>query len=159
MSAIDLTPVAATKKRVLPPTYLLVAILAMAALYVLIPWRRVVPWPWSLLGVLPLLAGITLNLVADAAFKKHGTTVKPFAESSSLITTGAFRVCRNPMYLGFVAILTGIATLLGSATPFVVIPVFAVLIDAVFIRTEERMLEARFGDAWRAYRSKVRRWV
>lgn len=47
-----------------------------------------------------------------------GTTVKPFQESTALITDGVFRLSRNPMYLGFVLVLTGIATLLGSLTPW-----------------------------------------
>jgi protein-S-isoprenylcysteine O-methyltransferase Ste14 len=151
--------ISARTRTVLPPTYLLAAIASMTALHVLLPWRRVMPWPWSILGVLPLVAGVALNLLADAAFKKHATTVKPFETSSSLLTSGVFRVCRNPMYLGMVLILTGIAGLEGSVTPWIVVPIFGALIDRVFIRAEERMLAEQFGDAWRVYASEVRRWI
>ena len=51
------------------------------------------------------------------------------------------------MYLGFVLILLGIAVLLGSLTPWLVIPIFVILIDRVFIQTEERMLAEQFGQA------------
>jgi len=147
------------KKRALPPVYLLTAIASMTALHFLTPVTRVVPWPWSILGVLPLAAGIALNVLADAAFKEHATTVKPFQESSFLVTTGVFRVCRHPMYLGFTLILLGLAIAMGSATPFGVVPIFVALMEVVFIRTEERMLDARFGAAWRAYKVSVRRWL
>ena len=63
------------------------------------------------------------------------------------------------MYLGFVLILFGLSLLLGSISPYIVVMVFAILMDVVFIRVEERMLEAKFGDAWKAYKSKVRRWI
>ena len=63
------------------------------------------------------------------------------------------------MYAGMVLILIGIAILMGSLTPYVVIPVFVVLMEIVFIRVEERMLGEKFGGAWSAYREKVRRWI
>jgi protein-S-isoprenylcysteine O-methyltransferase Ste14 len=63
------------------------------------------------------------------------------------------------MYLGMTLILLGIAALLGSTTPFVVVPVFTVLLDRIFIVQEEQMLEATFGDQFRQYRKKVRRWI
>jgi protein-S-isoprenylcysteine O-methyltransferase Ste14 len=63
------------------------------------------------------------------------------------------------MYLGFVLILVGVAIVLGSLAPFVVIPIFAILMDVVFIQVEERMLEQKFGSAWLEYTRKVRRWI
>lgn len=63
------------------------------------------------------------------------------------------------MYLGFVLTLIGIAVLLGSLVAFFVIPVFAVLIDRIFIQVEERMLEAKFDQAWLDYKAQVRRWI
>ena len=78
-------------KRVLPPTYLLVAIVLSLALHFLLPVYKLVPMPWNLLGILPLAAGIALNLSADQAFHQAQTTVKPFDESAALLTTGVFR--------------------------------------------------------------------
>ena len=150
---------AATPGRILPPTYLLAAIVAIGVMHVALPIWRFIPHPWSYLGLLLLVAGLALNGIADAAFKRAGTTVKPFDEPAALVTTGAFRVSRNPMYLGFVLILGGIALLLGSFSPWVVVAVFAVAMDRLFIRHEERALEQRFGAAWSEYRAKVRRWL
>ena len=111
------------------------------------------------MGVIPLALGIGLNLVVDSSFKKHETTVKPLEEPTVLITTGTFRVSRHPMYLGFTFILLGIALLMGSFIPFVVIFIFAIFIDTVFIKYEEIKLEETFGNAWFKYKGKVRRWV
>jgi len=131
----------------------------MMLLHFLMPLYTVTPKPWNIIGIAPLLAGIFLNLVADRSIKKHGTTVKPFEESSTLITTGVFRLCRHPMYLGMVFILTGVAVLLGSLSPFIIIPIFAILMDRVFISAEESMLQSRFGNEWTRYKSTVRRWL
>ena len=146
-------------RRLLPPSFLYAAIVLMAVLHFALPVAAVIGYPWNLLGVAPLALGIALNLVADTAFKRHGTTVKPFEESTALITTGVFRISRHPMYLGMVLMLLGLAVLLGSATPFLVVVAFPFLMELVFVRTEERMLEETFGPAWLAYRHRVRRWI
>lgn len=116
-------------------------------------------YPWNLVGLIPLAAGVALNLLADAAFKKAHTTVKPFQKSSALITKGVFSISRHPMYLGLVLILLGLAVLMGSLSPLIVIIVFAVLMEQVFIRTEEKMLGNQFGPTWNAYKNKVRKWI
>jgi len=146
-------------RSVLPPTYLLVALVLMALLHFLVPIVKFVPIPWNLLGIVPLAAGIALNLLADRDFHRAETTVKPFETSSALVTTGVFRITRNPMYLGYVLILLGVGLLLRSATPFLVIPVFGLFMARVFIGEEERMLEETFGAAWQSYARQVRRWI
>ena len=147
------------KRGPMPPAYLLAAIVAMLALHLTLPGMNVVPFPWNFLGIVPFVIGLALNLTADLAFKKHGTTVKLFEESSALVTGGVFRVSRNPMYLGFVLVLLGIGVFMGSLVPLGVVPVFAVVMQCVFITAEEKMLEETFGERWLAYRSKVRRWM
>jgi protein-S-isoprenylcysteine O-methyltransferase Ste14 len=146
-------------RKVLPTTYLLIAIVAMAALHLLVPVIQVIPIPWNISGIVPIVGGVVINLIADSAFRQVKTTVKPFAESTALVTSGAFRISRNPMYLGFVLILLGIAIILGSLGPFVVIPTFAVLMDRIFIQVEESTLEDKFGQAWLDYTANVRRWI
>jgi len=146
-------------KKVLPPTYLLVSIVVMVALHFLFPVTEVIPLPWNVLGIVPLASGIAINIIADNAFRKVKTAVKPFEESSALVTSGVYRISRHPMYLGNVLILIGVAVMVGSLTPYVVIPIFVVLIEKVFIKVEERMLEEKFGQAWLEYKDKVRRWI
>lgn len=147
------------KKHVLPPTFLFISIAAMLLLHFLVPVSIYVVFPWNLLGLFPLIAGIAFNLIADSKFKSEQTTVKPFEKSSKLITTGVFRVSRHPMYLGMVLILLGIAILLGSLTPLIVVTIFSILMELVFVRTEERMLEDQFGSTWNTYKNRVRKWI
>ena len=146
-------------KQVLPPTYLLVALLDMVAVHFGRPVMKIIPAFWNLIGIIPVICGVALNLSADGAFRKVGTTVKPFQESTTLVTTGAYRISRHPMYLGYILILLGMGVLLRSLTPFFVIPVFAVLMEVMFIGIEERMLQEAFGEAWVAYKDAVRRWI
>ena len=147
------------RKPVLPPTYLWTAMIIMLALHFAFPVKRIIPFPWDLLGALPLALGAALNIIADKAFRDAKTTVKPFQESAVLVTDGVYRISRHPMYLGFVLILLGLAVLLGSLTPFFVVPIFAVVMDRVFIVVEERMLAEQFGRVWLDYKAKVRRWM
>ena len=137
---------------------MLIAIIAMLILNFTFPVAWIVPTIWNLIGIVFLVSGITLNLIADNSFKQAETTVKPYQESSCLVTSGAYKISRNPMYLGMVLILTGIALLLRSLSPFLMIIPFAVLIDQIYIRAEERMLAETFGAKWRAYKAKTRRW-
>jgi protein-S-isoprenylcysteine O-methyltransferase Ste14 len=146
-------------KKVLPPTYVLIAIVIMVVLHFLFPVTAIIALPWNVIGLLPLLLGIGINIMADSALRKAKTTVKPFEESSALVTSGVYRISRHPMYFGFVLILIGVAVIMGTLMPFLVIPVFAILIDTVFIRVEERMLEDKFGRAWLDYKRRVRRWI
>jgi protein-S-isoprenylcysteine O-methyltransferase Ste14 len=147
------------ERKVLPPTYLFVAIVIMVVLHFLLPGVKIIAYPWNLLGIIPLVLGIAMNLIADRAFKKVGTTVKPYEESTTLITEGVFLVSRHPMYVGFVLILLGIAIFMGSLTPYAIIIIFAILMDKMFIRVEEKMLEETFGEVWLEYKKKVRRWI
>ena len=143
----------------LPPAYFFLAIALMAGLHWLWPIVRWIPTPWNVVGALPLLGGVVLAVMGNRLFHKHGTPLHPFAEASTLVVGGPFRYSRNPMYLGMALALIGIAALLGSLTPWLVIPPFIGIIDQLFIRKEERALEQRFGEAYAAYRQKVRRWM
>jgi len=143
----------------LPPFWLALHLLGMIAVHFVLPLERWIEAPWNLVGVPLLLAGIGLALWCDRLFRKHKTTIKPFQESSALLTQGPYRLSRNPIYLGMVLILIGTDTLLGTLGPAFLIPVFALRIDRGFIRREEAMLEQRFGSAYLDYARRVRRWI
>lgn len=146
-------------KKLLPPTYFLGAIILAVLLHFLLPLHQFLGFPWRLLGLVPVLLGIVLNVLAERAFKRRNTPVKPFEKSRVLITDGVFGLTRNPMYLGMALILLGIAILLGSATPFSAVLALAAIFECFFIRPEEQMLEERFGDRFRQYRGRVRKWI
>jgi protein-S-isoprenylcysteine O-methyltransferase Ste14 len=152
------TPSGTEWKPLLPPTYFLASIIVMVGLDILLPGARVLSFPLTLAGLAPMIVGGALNVAADRAFKRNKTTVKPFEVSTSLVTEGVFRVSRNPMYLGMILILLGIALLLGALTPFVACAAFALLMRERFVRVEERMLAEQLGPEWRRYSGQVRRW-
>jgi protein-S-isoprenylcysteine O-methyltransferase Ste14 len=148
-----------SRPRVLPPVYFYLSLAGMIVLHLLFPIMKIIPSPWNAIGVIFLLSGILLSLLGDGIFHQVGTTIMPFEESSSLVTRGVFRLSRNPMYLGFALLLAGAAFLLGSLTPFLVIPLFMLLIEKRFITIEERMLTTKFGQAYIDYQDGVRRWI
>ena len=145
--------------RVLPPVYFLMAIIIMVSLHFFAPITVVVTSPWNLLGVLPAGVALIIMLYAAYSFKRAQTTIKPFQESSALVTRGVYTFTRNPMYLSMALILAGIATWLGSVTSWLVILPFIFLISRVFIQTEEKMLAETFGSDYEEYRLRVRRWI
>jgi protein-S-isoprenylcysteine O-methyltransferase Ste14 len=148
-----------SKPKAMPPTYFLIALLAIPLLHFFLPLMKIIPPPWNLLGILIILVGIAMELAADRLFHQAGTTVTPYDESQALIARGVFRVSRNPMYLGFALILFGAAVLFETLAPFLVVPVFMVLIERRFIWVEEMMLEHTFGPAYLDFKMKVRRWI
>jgi len=147
------------KRKPLPPSYFLLSIALIGITHFTLPIAILIYFPWNLTGCVLLAFGIYLNLAADKQMKQRQTTVKPFENSSYLIEDGIFAITRNPMYLGMAAILTGIAILLGSLTPFIVCFFFSYAIYHIFIRAEEKMLEKVFGQQWLNYKKKVRCWL
>jgi len=147
------------KRRILPPIWFLFSLLTMLALHFLWSGAQVVPSPYNWFGIALLALGIAISLSASNRFRRAGTPVVPFERSTTLVTGGAFRYTRNPMYLGLVVTLTGTAILFGTLTPWLVIPVFVWLIVTHFIRGEERFLEDIFGGEYLAYKNRVRRWL
>lgn len=105
--------------------------------------------------------GACFDLAGLVSFRKAHTTVNPLTpqRSVTVVTTGAYRFTRNPMYLGLVLILLGLAVYLGSAWALAGPLVFAAYITRFQIVPEERILGRRFGAAYAAYRARVRRWL
>lgn len=147
------------KKCVLPPTYLLITIIVMIGLHFIFPIYRFQSVLLRLLGLIPVGLGVWTNLKADNLFKKHQTTVKPNLMPAALVDEGVYRISRNPMYLGFGAIMLGLALLLGSASPFIAAGLCIFLLDRNFIQLEEKHMAQQFGEDWLAYKKRVRRWI
>ena len=142
----------------LPPFWFLLAVLAQFAL----AWQASTssaPLALALLGYVLLFGGIALVLAAAQRFHKWQTPIKPFQQPAHCITDGVFRYSRNPLYLGEVLMLLGLAALLGTWSALLPVPIFAAIIQWRFILPEERILEKRFGEPYRRYRSRARRWI
>lgn len=120
-------------------------------------------WDWGAatrpLGWLLAGAGLALFAWTLATFRRHRTTVNPYKAASSLCTGGPFRFSRNPIYVGDWFILAGVSLLLETAWPLLFAPLVWALLRYGVIRHEEAHLETVFGDAYRAYKTRVRRWL
>lgn len=147
------------KRRIVPPVYLLLTLLAMWAMHQWLPLLQWISRPWSWAGLLPVALGLGTTITAALSFKRAGTPIVPFEKSTALVTGGLFRYSRNPMYLGMVLLLIGSGILFGSAGALLPIPLFVWIIAASFIRGEERFMEELFGAEYLAYKQKVRRWL
>ncbi len=145
--------------RVPPPLVMLLCGLAGWALDGLLPgWALPVP-VWLAVSILAL--GLLLNLLPKWTFGRVRTTVNPLRPASTtvLVTGGLYRYSRNPMYLGQALVLLGALLLLRNALPLLVVPLFVAWITRLQIVPEERVLAARFGARYEAFRSQVRRWL
>jgi protein-S-isoprenylcysteine O-methyltransferase Ste14 len=113
---------------------------------------------WSL-GSVFILSGVALAVSFIRAFRQAGTPVNPGEPATALATTGPYRLSRNPGYLGMVSAYAGIAVLSGTVWVLASLVPVLLLIDRGVIRREERHLERRFGDDYRNYKSRTRRWI
>ncbi|KAG1467478.1 hypothetical protein G6F57_012994 [Rhizopus arrhizus] len=118
------------------------------------------PMPALLAGALVTL-GVTLNLLPKLAFRRARTTVNPLrpSASSALVTHGVYRYTRNPMYLGQAIVLTGAVLYLQNPVAWLAVPLFVLYIPRLQIVPEERVLSARFPEAYALFRQRVRRWL
>ena len=110
-------------------------------------------------GVPFVVAGAALALAAVTAVVRHRTTIVPHHEVSALVTTGAYRISRNPMYTALAIAYLGSALLVGSWWPLATLPFALLAVRRVVIEPEERYLAGRFGQAYADYRARVRRWL
>jgi protein-S-isoprenylcysteine O-methyltransferase Ste14 len=142
-----------------PPVYALVALLVMGAFHLGFPIARFLSAPYHYAGLVLMALAVTLILWAALHFRRARTAIVPFKPVTALVTSGPYRLSRNPMYVGMAGFLLGAAVFLGSVTPFIVLPSFVGLIRERFILAEEAMLERAFGAIYLDYKIKVRRWL
>jgi protein-S-isoprenylcysteine O-methyltransferase Ste14 len=119
----------------------------------------VLPPPWAhAFGPLFTVLGL-VGLPAVLAFRQAGTRPEPWRPTTALVTTGPYRFTRNPMYLGFTLLFLGIALWVNTLWPLLALPFILPTIHYGVVIREEAYMERRFGDAYRAYRNRVRRWL
>ena len=143
-----------------PPVLLAVAIVAALAL------GRVYPLAWTGLDDRPAraigyglgIAGIGLMAWGLGTLVRGRTNVWPHRQADQLVTAGPFRIWRNPIYMGEVLILLGLAQITYNIWFAILAPVFALAVYKLAILPEEGHLEARFGDTYVDYKGRTRRW-
>jgi protein-S-isoprenylcysteine O-methyltransferase Ste14 len=145
--------------RIPPPGFFLAGIILMLLLNSYAPLGRWLDYPWRYLGIILIAAGFCLGLGCGIFFRKLGTNPRPGAKATLIVTKGPFRITRNPMYLSLNIILIGMAILLGTYTPLIVIPVFFFFVHTQFVLKEERLMEEWFGEPYLEYKRKTPRWL
>lgn len=111
------------------------------------------------LGLILVAGGIGLSFFAAALFQARETTRKPYGEPSAFVSQAPYTFTRNPMYLGLAAALLGFAIFFGSIAMAAAPLIFVAAIDRLVIPGEEAAMERRFGEPYREYKSRVRRWL
>ena len=121
-------------------------------------------WPFVLRAgaALTLLAvGLVVSTAGVVSFRRARTTINPTRPmaTSALVSSGIYRITRNPMYLGLLLELLGWAAFLANPLALLLVPAFVLYINRFQIKPEERTLSALFGGEYGAYQERVRRWL
>ena len=148
------------KIKALMPDGYFVILLAMSILFdSIFPIVKIIFYPYSLIGIILIIIGLSLTFVANFILLKKKTSIKPLEKPSELIISGPFKFSRNPIYLGMALILFGVEIVLGWLSPFLFPIMFVIIINKSFIPIEENNLEKLFGGKYLNYKKRVRRWI
>ncbi|MDA0367399.1 MAG: isoprenylcysteine carboxylmethyltransferase family protein [Proteobacteria bacterium] len=145
--------------RVIPPVIFLAAIFAGAALDSVLPIDLIPGRMRITLGPILVVASIAVMPWVLRGFKRAKTPFDTRRAATTLITHGVFRFSRNPGYLALIGLCLGVAVIMDSVWMLATIALATVYLDRVVIAAEERHLAARFGDPYRQYKARVRRWI
>lgn len=112
-----------------------------------------------LVGIIFVALGLTLTIFSAHAFHRAGTNVVPGQSATALVTTGPYKVTRNPIYIGFVLVYFGFALVLTSLWILILLAPVLMILQRGVVLPEEAYLEHKFGDAYRRYQARVPRWL
>jgi protein-S-isoprenylcysteine O-methyltransferase Ste14 len=153
--------VSALELKVPPVALVLILGVAMWLVSAYLPWLGFT-LPWSSVVAVALIGlGVIVSFAGVVAFRKAKTTVNPAKPSatSAMVSSGVYRLSRNPMYVGLLFALTGWAAFLSHTLAFACLPVFVAYMNRFQISPEESALSAKFGAEFAAYMQSVRRWL
>jgi len=116
---------------------------------------------WLYIGLALMVAGFALAFRGLRTLIGNRTTPSPrkIDRAKKLVTSGLYSFTRNPMYLGMVIFLVGVAALFGNFWLLIGPLAFAVYVTQFQILPEERMMQTKFGGVYADYRQRVRRWI
>lgn len=143
----------------IPPLLVLLCLIMINLIWFFIPLYQIVPEPFHYLGIGIFIAGLALLATASRKFKKARTEIHTFKMPGKLVTSGPFAYSRNPMYLGFTLLLLGSALLANGVAALLVVIFFFVVSNLWYIPFEEKAAEQTFGDDYKDYKMRVRRWI
>lgn len=123
------------------------------------PLRSAWPQFRTPVGIAVIALGVGLAAAAVRRFRSAGTSLQPWEPSTTLMTDGPFRFSRNPVYVAYTLVYLGVGSWMNSLWPLLLLPLVLWLMHRLVISREESYLEARFGEAYRDYSHRVRRWL
>lgn len=147
------------KKQLIAPILVSICLAIMLLLNWSLPLMQIIHLPFSLIGLFPIVVGLTICLSAQQQFKQVDTNLYPFNDPEKLVTNGLFRHTRNPMYLGLIIFLMGVGIMLGSFSPMIIVATFFLIADRWYISYEEKRLTSVFGKVYENYQAKTPRWI
>ncbi len=142
----------------IPPTYFFLGVVVAAVPHFLLPQFNIIPFPFNWLGLALVIVGVLLNLLATREFEKYNTP-HTFSPTTALVTSGVYKFSRNPIYLGMILGLVGIAMLFQNPFSFLAPVLFFLIIEFRFITFEEEKMATEIGAAYNHYQQRVRRWI
>ena len=143
----------------MPDGYFIILLLLSILVHFMYPIVNIVPYPYNLIGIILIITGIIITLKTNFILLRKKTSIKPFETPGVIITSGPFKLSRNPIYSGMTIILLGVETILGSLSPYILPVIFVIIINRLIIPVEEKDLENKFGKKYLDYKTKVRRWI
>jgi protein-S-isoprenylcysteine O-methyltransferase Ste14 len=123
------------------------------------PIMSIVPKPYTYLEIALMLLGLALGILSAMTFRRIGASFHLHGKSSTLATSGPFRISRNPMYLSMLIWLAGLAGFLGSLSTFLFPILLFLTANFMIIPLEEQDMEGVFGERYLEYKQRVRRWL
>jgi len=117
-------------------------------------------WPLSrwIGGGFAIISGL-LAKWGESTLRRAGTHVRPDRPTTALVQDGPFRFTRNPLYLSLTLLYLGVSLMFNARMPLLLLPPLLLVAHFGIVRREERYLESKFGEQYRKYRKRVRRWV
>jgi len=113
----------------------------------------------AVVAVVLFLVGATLGGFAQSALRRAGTSIRPDRPTLALVTSGPYGRTRNPLYVAALLVYLGVGFFINGLAPFLLFIPLAFLLHWGVVLREERYLASRFGEAYRAYQARVRRWL
>jgi protein-S-isoprenylcysteine O-methyltransferase Ste14 len=147
-----------TTMKIHPPLLAGALLLVALALHFILPEERMVGWE-QFIGLVVVAAGVGVMCFAAAIFGARDTTRNPYGEPTAFVVRTPYTWTRNPMYLGLATTLLGLAIFFGSIVMLLAPAVFFAVIDRMVIPREEETMERLFGQEYRDYTYRVRRWI
>lgn len=148
------------RRILLPPVMLALCLIGIVAVnFFDIAIIILLSGPVKFIGYGLIALGVLLPVWGARLFHQHDTNILPYEDPERMVKTGPFGFSRNPMYLGMLLLLLGVAQLYGTALSFIFPLAYFCVANGYYIPFEEARMAAAFGDEFAAYKAKVRRWL